>query len=143
MQIADILARKAATGVVTVPATSSVRDLLSLLAEHNIGACVVSSDGASVEGIVSERDVVRRLHDAPDILTAPVGSIMTSDVVTCAPEHTLDEVMAMMSNRRIRHLPVCADGTLVGIVSIGDLVKHRIDQLTFEREQLEHYVHQV
>lgn len=143
MHIADILARKAATEVVTVPANALVRDLLALLAEHNIGACVVSSDGTTVEGIVSERDVVRRLHDDPDTLRVAVRSIMTEDVVTCAPEDTLDEVMAMMSSRRIRHLPVCSDGALVGIVSIGDLVKHRIDQLTFERQQLENYVHQV
>lgn len=143
MKIADVLTRKAIAEVVTIASTATVRDLLGVLAEHGIGACVVSSDGTSVAGIVSERDVVRRLHENDALLAAEVSSIMTAEVETCAPEATIDEILGIMTKRRIRHMPVVSpDGALVGIVSIGDLVKHRIDQLAFERDQLEAYVHQ-
>ncbi|GGU16993.1 CBS domain-containing protein [Nocardioides albus] len=143
MKIADVLTRKAIAEVVTIASTATVRDLLGVLAEHGIGACVVSSDGTDVAGIVSERDVVRRLHENDALLSAEVSSIMTSSVETCAPEATIDEILGIMTKRRIRHMPVVsADGDLAGIVSIGDLVKHRIDQLAFERDQLEAYVHQ-
>ncbi|MFE6645379.1 CBS domain-containing protein [Nocardioides sp. NPDC057772] len=142
MKIADVLTRKAIAEVVTIASTATVRDLLGVLAEHSIGACVVSSDGTAVAGIVSERDVVRRLHENDALLAAEVSSIMTTEVETCDPEATIDEILGIMTARRIRHMPVVADGALVGIVSIGDLVKHRIDQLAFERDQLEAYVHQ-
>lgn len=142
MKIADVLTRKAIAEVVTIASTATVRDLLGMLAEHGIGACVVSADGIPVAGIVSERDVVRRLHDDDALLAAEVSSIMTAEVETCAPGATIDEILAIMTTRRIRHMPVVSDGALVGIVSIGDLVKHRIDQLAFERDQLEAYVHQ-
>lgn len=143
MKIADVLTRKAIAEVVTIASTATVRDLLGVLAEHSIGACVVSGDGTAAAGIVSERDVVRRLHENDALLAAEVSTIMTSEVETCAPEATIDEILAIMTTRRIRHMPVVsADGDLVGIVSIGDLVKHRIDQLAFERDQLEAYVHQ-
>ncbi|MFJ2757007.1 CBS domain-containing protein [Nocardioides sp. NPDC087217] len=143
MKIADVLTRKAIAEVVTIASTATVRDLLGVLSEHGIGACVVSGDGAAVAGIVSERDVVRRLHENDALLAAEVSSIMTAEVETCAPEATIDEILGIMTKRRIRHMPVVSpDGSLVGIVSIGDLVKHRIDQLAFERDQLEAYVHQ-
>ncbi|MEU0268547.1 CBS domain-containing protein [Nocardioides sp. NPDC006303] len=143
MKIADVLTRKAIAEVVTIASTATVRDLLGVLSEHGIGACVVSTDGTAVAGIVSERDVVRRLHENDALLAAEVSSIMTAEVETCAPEATIDEILGIMTKRRIRHMPVVSpDGGLVGIVSIGDLVKHRIDQLAFERDQLEAYVHQ-
>lgn len=143
MKIADVLTRKAIAEVVTIASTATVRDLIGVLAEHGIGACVVSGDGTAVAGIVSERDVVRRLHENDALLAAEVSSIMTAEVETCAPEATIDEILGIMTKRRIRHMPVVSpDGALVGIVSIGDLVKHRIDQLAFERDQLEAYVHQ-
>lgn len=143
MKIADVLTRKAIAEVVTIASTATVRDLLGVLAEHGIGACVVSGDDTAVAGIVSERDVVRRLHENDTLLAAEVSSIMTTEVETCAPEATIDEILGIMTARRIRHMPVVSpDGDLVGIVSIGDLVKHRIDQLAFERDQLEAYVHQ-
>ena len=143
MKIADVLTRKAIAEVVTIASTATVRDLLGVLAEHGIGACVVSGDGSEVAGIVSERDVVRRLHENDALLAAEVSSIMTAEVETCAPEATIDEILGIMTQRRIRHMPVVsADGGLVGIVSIGDLVKHKIDQLQFERDQLDSYVHQ-
>jgi CBS domain-containing protein len=143
MHISEVLARKPSGAVVTVTPETTIRQLLAVLADHNIGACVVCSDRA-IEGIVSERDVVRRLHaDGPAVAVEnTVGAIMTTDVTVCAPSDPVEHILGVMTERRIRHLPVVEDGRLVGIVSIGDLVKHRIDQLTFERDQLEGYVHQ-
>ncbi|MFT4082049.1 MAG: CBS domain-containing protein [Nocardioides sp.] len=142
MRIEEILHRKEQSGVVTIAPDEPVRALVALLDEHRIGACVVSNDGADVVGIVSERDVVRRLNGDGDVLGSTVASIMTATVATCTPEATVDELMATMTEHRIRHVPVLVEGRLTGIVSIGDLVKHRIDQLTFERDQLETYVQQ-
>ncbi|WP_028661256.1 CBS domain-containing protein [Nocardioides insulae] len=144
MHITEILARKASSEVVTVHPDSGVRDLLALLAQYNIGAAVVSSDRSTVEGIVSERDVVRRLDtDGERILDQPVGTIMTRVVATCTGADTVDALMAVMTEKRVRHVPVVEEGELKGVISIGDLVKHRIDELTFERDQLEGYLHQV
>lgn len=140
MNISDILARRADNAVVTISPDATVRELVETLANHNIGACVVSSDGAAIDGIVSERDVVRRLSDTEDLANLPVSQIMTSSVLTCAPATSLDELMGLMTERRFRHVPVVEDGTMVGIVSLGDAVKHRIDELTFERDQLATYV---
>ena len=142
MRIRDVVAAKNEQKVVTVSPSATVRDLLGLLAEHNVGALVVSGDGGNVDGIVSERDVVRRLHADADLLGATVESIMTTDVRTCTPDDQLDDLMSLMTERRIRHVPVCEDDRLVGIVSIGDVVKHKIDALQFERDQLDSYVHQ-
>jgi CBS domain-containing protein len=142
MRIRDVVAAKSEQQVITVSPDATVRDLLRLLSEHNVGALVVSGDGTSVDGIVSERDVVRRLHGDNDLLTASVESIMTGDVHTCTPDDQLDDLMSLMSQRRIRHVPVCEEDRLVGIVSIGDVVKHKIDALQFERDQLDSYVHQ-
>ena len=141
MRIRDVVAAKSEQRVITVTPSTTVRALLGTLAEHNVGALVVSGDGESVDGIVSERDVVRRLHADPDLLDARVETIMTTDVHTCEPGDQLDDLMSLMTQRRIRHVPVCEDGRLVGIVSIGDVVKHKIDALQFERDQLDNYVH--
>jgi CBS domain-containing protein len=139
MRINDILHVKGA-GVVTIAPNASVRDLVSLLAEHNVGALVVSQDGQAVEGIVSERDVVRRLQSDPQVLDATVDAIMTSEVASCDPHDSVDVLMRLMTDRRIRHVPVVTDGVLHGIVSIGDVVKSRIGELEFERDQLNNYV---
>jgi CBS domain-containing protein len=141
MRINDVLAGKAGREVVTVRPDATVRDLLGMLAEHNIGALVVSTDGSTVEGIVSERDVVRHLHRDEAILDSPVSEIMSSEVRSCEGGSTVDEVMALMTERRIRHVPVVRGGTLTGIVSIGDVVKSRMGELEFERDQLDSYVH--
>lgn len=141
MRIQDVISGKSSQDVVTVSPDATVRDLLGLLAEHNIGALVVSSDGSEVTGIVSERDIVRRLRDG-DILEERVSSIMTTSVHTADPESQLDDLMALMTEHRIRHVPVVSGGSLTGIISIGDVVKHRISQLEFERDQLDSYVHQ-
>lgn len=141
MRIGEILQAKQTQGIVTITPEAGVRELVALLAEHNIGAVIVSSDGASLDGIVSERDVVRHLHHDGTVINNTVGAIMTSVVETCTPEDGLDQVMGSMTERRFRHVPVVEGDRAVGIVSIGDLVKHKIDQLQFERDQLDHYVH--
>lgn len=140
MRISEIL-RSKGEEVTTIEPGANVRRLLGLLAEHNIGAVVVSTDGASIEGIVSERDVVRRLHEhGAGLLDAPVSQIMTTTVRTCEPGDDVEGLRAVMTEHRFRHVPVVRDGSLVGIVSIGDVVKSAIAELETEREQLVDYI---
>ncbi len=140
MRVTEALRRKGGS-VVTIPGDRGVRELLALLAQHGIGAVVVSDDGVSVDGIVSERDVVRRLHsDGDSILDGTVAAIMTAAVHTCGPDATLDELMPVMTEHRVRHVPVLVDSRLTGIVSIGDVVKHRIAEVQAERDQLTDYI---
>jgi CBS domain-containing protein len=139
MLIVTVLRTKG-DAVVTVPPSATVRELLDTLAEHRIGAVVVSS-GAGIAGIVSERDVVRRLRDGAALLDQAVARIMTTEVVTCRCETPVDELMTTMTERRIRHVPVVDErGAIVGIVSIGDLVKSRISELESERDDLVGYI---
>ena len=142
MRISEVLSSKPSQQVVTIGPGATVRELLGLLAEHNVGAVVVSGDGAAVDGIVSERDIVRRLHDDESVLDGAVSAIMTSDVQTCEPDVPVDDLRRLMTERRIRHVPVVTNGKLTGIISIGDVVKSSLDQLRFERDQLDSYVHQ-
>jgi CBS domain-containing protein len=142
MRIIEVLKTKQTPDVVTISPDAGVRELVATLAEHNIGALIVSSDGTQMIGIVSERDVVRRMHIDGTVIDNTVGGIMTEVVKTCTPDDDLDDVLRTMTEGRFRHIPVCDDDELVGIVSIGDLVKHKIDQLQFERDQLDSYVHQ-
>ncbi len=142
MKINDVIHAKSEQAVVTISPDATVRELVGLLAEHNVGALVVSDDGERVSGIVSERDVVRRLHADEAVLDAPVSEIMTAEVRTCAGGDALTDLMQTMTEHRIRHVPVVAEGRLTGIISIGDVVKSRIGELEFERDQLDHYVHQ-
>ena len=129
--------------VVTVRPNESVERLLELLEEHRIGALVVSEDGETVDGIVSERDVVRHLHrDGAAVLLAPISTIMTADVNTAEPDTFIEDLARTMTELRIRHVPVVVDGKLRAIVSIGDIVKHRIDELQAERDQLVGYIQQ-
>ena len=129
--------------VVTVRPDATVERLLALLEEHRIGALVVSEDGETVVGIVSERDVVRHLHkDGAAVLLAPISQIMTADVRTCDLDVPIEELARTMTDARIRHVPVVVDGKLRAIVSIGDIVKHRIDELQSERDQLVGYIQQ-
>jgi CBS domain-containing protein len=141
MRIGDVLGAKPSQEVVTIAPDAGVRDLVAALAEHNVGALIVSTDGSTVEGIVSERDVVRHLHHDGTVINNTVRAIMTTDVETCEKDVLLDDLMKVMTDRRIRHVPVVDGDALIGIVSIGDVVKHRIDQLQFERDQLDSYVH--
>ncbi len=143
MKISDVTKHKASQEVVTVSPDATVADLVALLDDHGIGAVVVSNDGARVEGIVSERDVVRRLHAVGgDVLALRVSAIMTGEVHTCAADDPVEELAGVMTRKRFRHVPVVEDGRLTGIVSIGDVVKRRIDELEFERDQLDTYVRQ-
>lgn len=140
MRISDVIRRKG-TEVVTIEPGASVRDLAELLARHGVGALVVSAGGGSVDGIVSERDVVRQLHArGPRVLESLVAEIMTRDVTSCGPDDEVEQLMRLMTDLRVRHIPVVVDGRLHGIVSIGDLVKHRIDELQNERDQLVGYL---
>jgi CBS domain-containing protein len=143
VKISDVL-RSKGDGVVTVQPDETVSGLLALLAEHRIGACVVSTDGTTVEGIVSERDIVRALHsEGTEILLGPVSRIMTSQVTTGTVETEIAALAATMTNERIRHVPVVdEDGVLIAIVSIGDIVKSRLNELQSERDQLRDYISQ-
>ena len=141
MRISDVLQTKAqGAAVVTVSPDTTVRDLIALLARHNIGAVVVSTDDNPVAGIVSERDVVRGLEGGTGLLDQDVASIMTAEVQTASPTDSVHALMKQMTEHRIRHVPVVSADGLHGIVSIGDVVKSRIGELEFERDQLTSYV---
>jgi CBS domain-containing protein len=141
MRIADVLRNKG-SAVDTVSPDTTVADLLAGLSQKNIGAMVVV-DGDAVIGIVSERDVVRRLHDhGADLLGQPVSAIMTTVVVTCEPRDAVDKLSVLMTEHRVRHVPVITNGHLAGIVSIGDVVKTRMEELKSEQEQLHTYITQ-
>ncbi|MGB3828954.1 MAG: CBS domain-containing protein [Ornithinimicrobium sp.] len=142
MRINEVIRRKGST-VATVQPSEPVAHLVDVLAEKGIGSVVVSEDGDDVVGIVSERDVVRGLREhGADLLNQPVSSIMTADVHTCTPEDDLESLARTMTEHHIRHLPVTVEGHLRGIVSIGDIVKIRIDELQGERDQLVGYLQQ-
>ena len=141
MRISDVLRNKGAT-VATITPDTSVASLLTELSVHNIGAMVVVSPDGLI-GIVSERDVVRKLHDmGADLLRKPVSEIMTTLVATCTPDDSVDSLSVLMTKNRVRHVPVVVDGRLAGIVSIGDVVKTRMEELEHEHEQLQAYITQ-
>jgi CBS domain-containing protein len=140
MRITDLL-RVKGTRVVTITPDTTVRQLVAILAEHGIGAVVVSADGTSVDGIASERDIVRAFAKrGAAAMSEPVTAIYTAEVHTVTPDTQIEEVMRMMTERRVRHAPVVLDGSLRGIVSIGDVVKNRIDELETERAALTDYI---
>ena len=142
MRISDVIRRKGDL-VVTVGSDATVQQLLEVLEEHRIGAVVVSNDGSTVTGIVSERDVVRHLRTAgAGLLEQTVATIMTSDVQTCTPDDGIEDLARTMTELRIRHVPVVVDGQVKAIVSIGDIVKWRIDELLTERDHLVGYIQQ-
>jgi CBS domain-containing protein len=141
MRIADVLRGKGGA-VVTINPDATVTELLDGLASHNIGAMVVVGP-EGVKGIVSERDVVRQLHaHGAAVLSLPVEKIMTSMVSTCSPSDTVDSLTLLMTENRVRHVPVLEGGKLIGIVSIGDVVKTRMQELETEHEQLQSYITQ-
>lgn len=154
MKISQIISSKGAF-VATITPDATIADLVNTLAEHNVGALVVSPDGQTIAGIVSERDIVRALaarseegrgeegvHVA-DLNSTKVSEIMTALVSTCTPETSIDELMGMMTSARVRHVPVVdEESKLLAIVSIGDAVKHRLAQLEDERAALINYVTQ-
>ncbi len=139
MKISDILRYKGAE-VVTIAPSDSVASLVAALAEHNLGA-LIAVEGDRVVGIVSERDVVRRIAEqGAAVLEIPVAEIMTSSVLSCASTDSVDSIAETMTQRRIRHMPVIDGDALAGIVSIGDVVSSRIRQLEQDRGQLEQYI---
>lgn len=150
MTIKNVLRAKGST-VATISPEATLTELVDALAEHRIGAMIVSADGAHIDGIVSERDIVRALRSDGGLPSfresrlvhldrVTVKEIMTSEVTTCTPETSIDEVMTTMTAGRIRHIPVISDDGLVGIVSIGDIVAARISHLEWERSALVDYV---
>jgi CBS domain-containing protein len=142
MKISDVVRHKG-DHVVTVKPGDSVEAMLEVLAEYSIGAVVVSADGSSVDGIVSERDVVRQLvSSGREMLGRAVSDIMTSEVQTAGLEDDVVDIATSMTNGRFRHMPVVVGGKLRGIVSLGDVVKHRLEEIQAERDQLIKYIQQ-
>jgi CBS domain-containing protein len=139
MKIRDLLEVKGGR-VEVIGATDTLEEAVRRLTHHGIGALVVSPDGAHVEGIVSERDVVRELAAGADALGRLVGSVMSTPVTTCSLDDDVMSMMALMTEERIRHVPVLEVGRMVGIVSIGDVVKWRVDELERDRKELLDYV---
>jgi CBS domain-containing protein len=140
MNVAAILRQKG-RAVTTAPPTITLLEVAQRLAHKRIGAIVVVDAQGEIAGIISERDIIRALSEAgPDCLSQPVSARMTRQVVTCQEADTLDELMAMMTARRFRHLPVVTDGGLVGIVSIGDVVKHHVAEIEMEATALRDYI---
>jgi CBS domain-containing protein len=140
VQISQLLRRKGHE-VTTIDGAESVRTALALLTDKGIGALVVSSDGRRIDGIVSERDVARGLHSrGAGLLADPVSSVMTAQVHTCQPNASVHDLARTMTDHRVRHVPVVEGGALIGIVSIGDVVKARLDELEEERKQLVDYI---
>lgn len=140
MQVQQILLAKGAD-VRTIAPDATVADAAAALREHGIGALVVSTDPGSIAGIVSERDIVRGIaEDGGDFLGRAVRDAMTSEVVTCVPEDTGRFVLGLMTEHRMRHVPVIRDGRLAGLVSIGDVVKSRLDEIMSEADALREYI---
>ena len=140
MQIDAILSSKG-NAVYTVPTNARVADAVAMLNKHNIGAVVVIDSDGEVAGILSERDVVRLLgRDADGALKRPVSECMTANVITCSPETTVAVLMEQMTRFRIRHIPIVANGRLAGIVSIGDVVKRKIEEAEQEASALREYI---
>ncbi|MCU1354322.1 MAG: hypothetical protein JWM05_3531 [Acidimicrobiales bacterium] len=140
MQVSVLLQAKGST-VVMVSPEATTAEVAATLTEHRIGAVVVSADGTHIDGVLSERDIVRALaaRGAP-ALDEPASRIMTAEVLTCEPDTTVEQVMALMTENRVRHVPVLVDGELAGLISIGDVVKDRISVLESETEALQSYI---
>lgn len=140
MSVRILLQRKSGD-VVTISPDASLTEALACLAEHRIGAVVALSDTGRLEGILSERDLVRILAEkGPDVLSSPVSSVMTRAVVTCTPNEAIPVIMERMTRGRFRHVPVVEDGKLLGIISIGDVVKHRVEEMERESAELRDYI---
>ena len=138
MLVSQILKSKSDDGVVTVPPGTTVAQAAEMLSSRRIGAVVISSDGKILAGILSERDVVRELgRRGASCLTEAVEGIMTARVVTCRRDDRADDVLQTMTDGRFRHLPVVEDGQMIGLISIGDVVKARLSELSMEKDALE------
>jgi CBS domain-containing protein len=143
MTIARIIAARAAEDIIACDVSTPVSEAVSILATRRIGALPVLRDG-KVVGIVSERDVIYRLADhGAKCLDLPVESIMTSPAITVEPATTVDEALSLMTRRRFRHFPVVDNGALIAFISIGDLVKRKMDEVQHEAEALRNYIQAV
>ena len=141
MRVSDILKSKG-TAVCTIAPDATIADAVEALDQFGIGAIVVSQDGSMVEGILSERDIVRALHnEGSGVCDCLVSELMTNEVVTCSPGEQVDYMMSVMTQERFRHAPVVESGKLAGIISIGDVVAMRVAELEREAEALEQYIH--
>ena len=128
---------RGAEGVLSITPDRSVAEAARILSEHRVGALVVSPDGARISGILSERDIVRETgRRGPSCLDDSVSALMTAQVVTCEPDELADAVLGKMTAHRCRHMPVVRDGRMIGLISIGDVVKARLDELSMEKEAL-------
>jgi CBS domain-containing protein len=140
MNVASILKGKGAD-IITAKADDAISVVASLLGEHSIGAVLVMGDGQDVQGVISERDIVRGLASSgTGCLNMKASELMTSNVISCAPSDTIDQVMSLMTDKRIRHLPVMEDGILKGFISIGDVVKRRMDEVEQEAAAMRDYI---
>ena len=140
MKVKQILSNKG-SAVITASPRITIQDAARELKKHRIGALVITDEDGAVRGIVSERDIVNAVADlGEECRTLPVERIMTREVQTCTMEDTTDRLMEIMTEKRMRHLPVVHEGQLVGIVSIGDVVKSRIEEIAFEAEQMKMYI---
>lgn len=138
MIVSQILKAKADVGVIAVKPNSSVSEAVAILSEKRIGTLVVSKKHGSLDGILSERDIVRELgRHGVALMAEPVSKIMTSKLVTCTPADSADSVLEMMTAGRFRHMPVLDDGAMVGLISIGDVVKARLSELSMEKDALQ------
>ncbi|MFZ1470190.1 MAG: CBS domain-containing protein [Paracoccaceae bacterium] len=138
MLVSQILKTKPSNEVVTIPPGATVADAAHMLSDRRIGAVIVSGDGQSADGILSERDIVRELgRRGPGCLSESVESMMTARLVSCAPGDLTDAVLQKMTDGRFRHMPVVQDGKMVGLISIGDVVKARLEELNAEKDALE------
>jgi CBS domain-containing protein len=137
MRVADILKGKGSTAVMTVRPTETIGGLAQRLRLGGVGSMIVSHDGHSLDGIISERDIAYALPaHAGHLHTLPVSELMTKTVITCTPDHTIAEVAKMMTVHRIRHLPVTQGDRLIGVISIGDVLKHRLSEIELEANVL-------
>jgi len=140
MNVETIL-RSKGRDVATIGPNETIGAAVKELISRNIGALVVSGDGKGVNGIISERDIVHALADqGADLLTSKVAQVMTHRVITCDPSDSVEKLMAEMTNRRLRHFPVVEDGRLCGIISIGDVVKNRLDEVEYEARSLRSFI---
>ncbi len=138
MLVSQILKSKSDDGVVTIPATATVAEAVEVLSTRRIGAVIVSPDGKHLQGIVSERDIVRELgRKGPACLKDTVDQLMTARLVTCSRNDQTDSVLHKMTNGRFRHMPVMEGEVMVGLISIGDVVKARLEELSAEKDALE------
>lgn len=139
--LVEMILQEKGTEIITVRSDANVGDLVALLAQKNVGAVLALDEYDHLVGIVSERDIVRQLAREPEgLLSRPVADIMTRKLVTCEPGDTLDEVMSRMTRGRFRHIPVLSEGRLAGVISIGDVVKRKIELVEQEAGALREYI---